>query len=261
MKKIQIAGAPLPELAQMLAAAQPQLRARAATGQARAALRSVFHKQPATPLQLPSAFAHTAPTVRAVQRSRDGTCKWLVHTASGHTVESVFIPTAGRGTLCISSQAGCTLACKFCHTGTQVMAGNLTAADITAQVLAARWLLGQGPEHAVRSDAHRFGELQSKAALSNIVFMGQGEPLFNSLAVHRAIEVLTHADAGKMSRRSITVSSSGVAPKIPKLADAGVNLAVSLHSAVDATRSKIMDINSRWPLAQLQAAVAEYLST
>jgi len=181
-------------------------------------------------------------------RSADGTEKWLVVLEGGHRIESVFIPGRERGTLCVSSQVGCTLTCRFCHTGTQPLARNLTAAEIVGQVLVARDLLG---EWGLPSAAPR--------RLTNIVFMGMGEPFYNYEGVAAAIQILSD-DAGlALSKRRITISTSGIVPAMRQArAELGVNLTVSLHAARDAVRNEIMPINRKYPLAELMQACREY---
>ena len=211
--------------------------------------------------------------VVAAQTSTDGTRKWLLSLPStlapaqkrtGGQVEMVWIPSAGSRTLCVSSQVGCTLSCSFCHTGTQPLLRNLAAADILAQVLqASRQLRATAPDSvAALTSMHGVqGSALRRRPISNVVFMGQGEPLYNWRSVKRAIQVLTHPEGLGLSRRRVTVSTSGVAPRIPELASAcGASLAVSLHSAVDDVRSHIMDVNRRWPLAELKDAIKQYIS-
>lgn len=176
--------------------------------------------------------------------SFDGTRKWLLRFSDGNQAETVFIPEEDRGTLCISSQVGCTLSCTFCHTGTQKLVRNLTAAEIVGQVLSARDHLG---EWGREGDARR---------LTNIVFMGMGEPLFNYDHVARACEILMDGEGISLSRRRITISTSGVVPRMYQMADElGVNLAVSLHAVRDDLRNEIVPINRKYPLKELAAAM------
>jgi 23S rRNA (adenine2503-C2)-methyltransferase len=180
--------------------------------------------------------------------SGDGTVKWLVSFADGQRVEMVFIPDGRRGTLCVSSQVGCTLTCRFCHTGTQSLARNLTAGEIIGQVLLARDRIG---DHELPADQPR--------RLTNIVFMGMGEPFYNYDAVAAAVRVLSDRDGLAISRRRITVSTSGVVPAIERCGrELGVNLAISLHAARDELRERIMPLNRRFPLAELMRACREY---
>ncbi len=178
--------------------------------------------------------------------SFDGTRKWLFRLADGSQVETVFIPEADRGTLCISSQVGCTLSCTFCHTGTQKLVRNLTAAEIVGQVLQARELLNPQPA----------GEV---AGITNIVFMGMGEPLFNYDHVARACTILADQEGLALSKRHITISTSGVVPRMFQMADElSVNLAVSLHAVRDELRDEIVPINRKYPLKQLLSAMHHF---
>jgi 23S rRNA (adenine2503-C2)-methyltransferase len=205
--------------------------------------------------------------------SLDETQKWLLKFADENEVETVFIPESNRGTLCVSSQVGCTLACTFCHTGTQRLVRNLTAGEIITQVLVARDGLGEWPTLAPipRADKTQ-GYIPRKPGtnktddepdrqLSNIVFMGMGEPLFNYDNVVKACQIMMDGEGLKLSRRKITVSTSGVVPKIVPLAhDAGVNLAISLHAVNDDLRNEIVPINRKYPIKDLLEAVREYQS-
>ena len=181
----------------------------------------------------------------------DGTRKWLSRFRDGRTAESVFIPTeqGGRGTLCVSSQVGCSLACSFCHTGTQPLLRNLTAGEIVGQLLTARRALGDLP-----LDPRR------KRAVTNIVFMGEGEPMYNYRHVLGALRTLTDGEGAKVGGRSITVSTSGVIPAIARLGRdmPAVNLAISLHATTDELRSQIMAINRTNPLGPLLAACKDF---
>ena len=193
-------------------------------------------------------FVLGRPEVVERQVSRDGTRKWLIRFAPGVEAETVFIPGVGRaGALCLSSQVGCTLNCTFCHTGTQPLVRNLTAAEIVAQVQVARDDLGEWPSPA--------GERQ----LSNIVFMGMGEPLYNLDAVSDAIEVISDNEGTAISRRRITISTSGVVPEIPRAGDkTQAMLAISLHATNDALRDELVPLNRRYPIEELLAAVRAY---
>lgn len=190
------------------------------------------------------------PRAELVERlvSRDGTRKYLVRLAGGHEVETVFIPDVGRaGALCVSSQVGCTLTCKFCHTGTQKLVRNLTTEEIIAQIIAAKDDLGEWPSN--REDRQ----------LSNIVFMGMGEPLYNLDNVAAAIEIISDGDGISLSRRRITVSTAGVAPQIPELGRrTAAMLAISLHATHDDLRDEIVPINRKYPIAALLEACREY---
>jgi len=179
------------------------------------------------------------PEVLAEQRSADGTIKWLLGLDDGQRVETVFIPDGDRGTLCISSQAGCPLDCKFCATGYGGFNRNLTTAEIAAQVRHARSVVGE--------------------RLTNIVFMGMGEPLLNYDAVVRTINILLDDHAFGLSRRRVTVSTVGVVPKIEQLGqDTPVNLAISLHAVTDPVRDRIVPINRTYPLERLLEACRDY---
>ncbi|KAF0230640.1 MAG: hypothetical protein FD175_1400 [Beijerinckiaceae bacterium] len=203
------------------------------------------------------------PEIVREQVSSDGTRKWVLRLPSkgvhdkGAEVECVYIPEKDRGTLCVSSQVGCTLNCSFCHTGTQKLVRNLEAWEIVAQVIVARDRLGdyQGrtpPEGAfVPNDGGRF--------VSNIVFMGMGEPLYNYDNVRDAIGVLVDPDGIQLSKRKVTVSTSGVVPEIARLgAEAGTSLAISLHATNDALRDVLVPINKKYPIAELLQACRDY---
>jgi len=197
---------------------------------------------------LEQGFSLGRPEVVERQVSRDGTRKWLIRFAPGVEAETVFIPGVGRaGALCVSSQVGCTLNCTFCHTGTQPLVRNLTAAEIVAQVQIARDDLGEWPSPA--------GERQ----LSNIVFMGMGEPLYNLDHVSDAIEIISDNEGTAISRRRITISTSGVVPEIPRAgAITQAMLAISLHATNDALRDELVPLNRRYPIAELLAAIKAY---
>jgi 23S rRNA (adenine2503-C2)-methyltransferase len=192
------------------------------------------------------------PEIVCEQVSADGTRKWLLRLAAESTdarapeIETVFIPEGARGTLCLSSQVGCTLTCSFCHTGTQRLVRNLTAAEIIAQILLARDRLGDWRARA-RSPAPR--------VVTNIVMMGMGEPLYNFDAVAEALRIASDGDGLAISRRRITLSTSGVAPMIERVgSEIGVMLAISLHAADDATRNRLVPINRKYPIAELMNA-------
>ena len=198
------------------------------------------------------------PEIAAEQVSVDGTRKWLLrlpgeHAAErAHEVECVYIPEADRGTLCLSSQVGCTLACSFCHTGTQRLVRNLTAGEIVGQVLIARDRLGDWPDGA--------GPPREGARLvSNVVMMGMGEPLYNFEAVRDALRVVADGDGLAISKRRITLSTSGVVPAITRCgAEIGVMLAVSLHAVRDELRDALVPLNRKYPIAQLLEACRNY---
>jgi len=197
---------------------------------------------------LASLFSLARPRILERQISTDGTRKYLVEASKGAEIECVYIPDVGRaGALCVSSQVGCTLNCTFCHTGTQALVRNLTAAEIVAQVMAVKDDLGEWPSGG---DDRR---------LSNIVFMGMGEPLYNFDNVARAIDTIADGDGIGISRRRITVSTSGVVPEIVRLGEVtGAMLAISLHATNDGLRDVLVPINRKYPIADLLAACRAY---
>ena len=198
-------------------------------------------------------FVIAIPEVVSRQVSDDGTRKYLVRIAGGHEVETVYIPEEDRGTLCISSQVGCTLTCSFCHTGTQKLVRNLTPGEIVGQIMLARDDLDEWPEPGVGS-----GEAGPRL-LSNIVLMGMGEPLYNFEAVRDAMNIAMDGEGIALSRRRITLSTSGVVPEIARTAEEiGCMLAVSFHATTDETRNKLVPINKRWPIAELLDALRAY---
>jgi 23S rRNA (adenine2503-C2)-methyltransferase len=196
-------------------------------------------------------FTITLPEIVARQVSADGTRKYLVRIAGGHEVETVYIPEEDRGTLCISSQVGCTLTCSFCHTGTQRLVRNLTAAEIVGQVMLARDDLGEWPVPGAPKDETRL--------LSNIVLMGMGEPLYNFDNVRDAMKIAMDPEGIALSRRRITLSTSGVVPEIARTAtEIGCLLAVSFHSTTDEVRDRLVPINKRWNIATLLDSLRDY---
>ena len=197
-------------------------------------------------------FVIEVPEVMSRQVSEDGTRKYLVRIAGGHEVETVYIPEEGRGTLCISSQVGCTLTCSFCHTGTQKLVRNLTAGEIIGQVMLARDDLDEWPELGrAPKDETRL--------LSNIVLMGMGEPLYNFEGVRDAMKIAMDPEGIALSRRRITLSTSGVVPEIARTAEEiGCLLAVSFHATTDEVRDKLVPINKRWNIEALLDALREY---
>jgi len=204
------------------------------------------------------------PRITSEQVSADGTRKWLLRMPSsgrhdkGAEIECVYIPESDRGTLCVSSQVGCTLNCTFCHTGTQALVRNLTSAEIVAQVMVARDRLGDFPG-GIAPDDGLVPSGEGVRAVSNIVFMGMGEPLYNFENVRDAIGVLTDGDGLSLSRRRITVSTSGVAPEMEKLGrECGTMLAVSLHATNNALRDKLVPLNKKYPIETLLQACREY---
>jgi len=206
-----------------------------------------------TRARLAERFVLSRPEVVDRQVSRDGTRKWLIRFAPGVEAETVYIPDVGRvGALCVSSQVGCTLNCTFCHTGTQALVRNLTAAEITAQVQVARDDLAEWPQPGAKpSDADRL--------LSNIVFMGMGEPLYNLDSVAAAIDVVSDGEGISISRRRITVSTSGVAPQLKPLGErTEAMLAISLHAVTDELRDELVPLNRKYPIAELMDAIRAY---
>jgi 23S rRNA (adenine2503-C2)-methyltransferase len=201
--------------------------------------------------QLAEAFDIRLPEVVTRQVSADGTRKYLLRIDGGHEVETVYIPEEGRGTLCISSQVGCTLTCSFCHTGTQRLVRNLTAAEIVGQVMVARDDLGEWPVPGAPRREER--------AITNVVLMGMGEPLYNFENVRDAMAVVMDGEGLSLSRRRITLSTSGVVPEIARTAtEIGCLLAVSFHATTDAVRDRLVPINRKWNIATLLAALREY---
>jgi len=207
--------------------------------------------------ELTRRFTLDRPDITAEQVSTDGTRKWLVRLPGEvdgrpHEVECVYIPETDRGTLCISSQVGCTLNCTFCHTGTQRLVRNLTAAEITAQVVLARDRLGDW----TRTDEPA-GE--RKRLVSNVVMMGMGEPLYNFEAVRDGINVIADGDGLSLSKRRITLSTSGVVPNIARAGtEIGVMLAVSLHAVTDELRNELVPLNRKYPIRELLEACRNY---
>ena len=207
----------------------------------------------ARPLQtrLAERFVIGRPTVATVQTSTDDTRKWLFRFRDGQEAETVYIPDrhADRGAVCISSQVGCTLSCRFCHTGTQKLVRNLGAAEVVGQFMAARDSYGEWPSP----------QGETPRLLSTIVLMGMGEPLYNYEAVARAMRIVMDGEGIGLSRRRITLSTSGVVPMMDRCGEElGVNLAVSLHAVTDAIRDEIVPLNRKYPLAELIAACRRY---
>jgi 23S rRNA (adenine2503-C2)-methyltransferase len=192
-------------------------------------------------------FEIARPEVVVEQVSTDGTRKWLLRTPDGHDFEMVFIPDADRGTLCVSSQVGCTLNCRFCHTGTMRLVRNLNAGEIVGQVMLARDSLGEWPSQP------------EGRMLSNIVMMGMGEPLYNFDNVRDALKIVMDGDGLGLSRRRITLSTSGVVPMMARAGEEiGVNLAVSLHAVTKEVRDEIVPLNRKFGIEQLLEACAAY---
>jgi 23S rRNA (adenine2503-C2)-methyltransferase len=196
-------------------------------------------------------FEITLPQIVTKQVSADGTCKYLVRIAGGHEVETVYIPEEDRGTLCISSQVGCTLTCSFCHTGTQKLVRNLTAGEIVGQVMLARDDLGEWPVMGAPKDETRL--------ISNVVLMGMGEPLYNFDNVRDGMKIVMDNEGIALGRRRITLSTSGVVPEIARTAtEIGCLLAVSFHATTDAVRDTLVPINRKWNIATLLDALRDY---
>ncbi len=192
-------------------------------------------------------FIITRPEVIEAQVSTDGTRKWLLRTHDAHDYEMVFIPDADRGTLCVSSQVGCTLNCRFCHTGTMRLVRNLEPAEIVGQVMLARDALGEWPS------------APEGRMLTNIVMMGMGEPLYNFENVRDALKIVMDGDGLGLSKRRITLSTSGVVPMMARAgAEIGVNLAVSLHAVTKEVRDEIVPINRKYGIEELLQACADY---
>jgi 23S rRNA (adenine2503-C2)-methyltransferase len=197
--------------------------------------------------RLAEAYAVRRPEVSRALASVDGTRKWLLRFPDGQEVETVHIPEEDRGTLCVSSQVGCTLTCKFCHTGTQRLVRNLEPAEIVGQVMVARDALGEWPSPA------------EDRQLTNIVLMGMGEPLYNYDAVATALRIVMDGEGLSLSKRKITLSTSGVVPAIRRCgAELGVNLAVSLHAVSDELRDELVPLNKKYPIAELLDACRTY---
>ena len=197
--------------------------------------------------QLGERFALCRPKVAAAQASTDGTRKWLLRFADGNEAETVHIPEEDRGTLCVSSQVGCTLTCRFCHTGTQRLVRNLGAAEIVGQVMLARDALGEWPSP------------KEDRQLTNIVLMGMGEPLYNFDNVAAAMKIVMDPEGLAISRRKITLSTAGVVPMIARCgSELGVNLAISLHAVSDELRDILVPLNKKYPITELLAACRAY---
>ena len=192
-------------------------------------------------------FTVGRPEVTLAKRSSDGTRKWLLRYSDRQEVECVHIPEADRGTLCVSSQVGCTLTCRFCHTGTQRLVRNLSAAEIVGQVTQAR------------DDFEEWPAPPEGRRISNLVMMGMGEPLYNFENVAKALRIIMDPEGLSYSRRKITLSTAGVVPMMRRCgAELGVNLAVSLHAVTDTVRDEIVPLNRKYPIAELLAACRDY---
>jgi len=201
-------------------------------------------------IRLGGHFLVPRPEIASAQISADGTRKWLLRFPDGQEVETVFIPQEERGTLCISSQVGCTLTCRFCHTGTQRLVRNLSAAEIVGQIMLARDEVGEWPASS------------ENRKITNIVLMGMGEPLYNFDNVASAMKIAMDPEGLAFSRRKITLSTSGVVPAMARCgAELGVNLAVSLHAVRDEVRDVIVPLNKKYPIAALLDACRAYPGT
>jgi 23S rRNA (adenine2503-C2)-methyltransferase len=197
--------------------------------------------------QLAEHYVVARPLESRALQSNDGTRKWLLKFADGQEAECVHIPEEDRGTLCVSSQVGCTLTCKFCHTGTQRLVRNLESAEIVGQVMLARDALGEWPSPP------------DERQISNIVLMGMGEPLYNYDNIAKAVKIIMDGEGLSISKRRITLSTAGVVPMIERAgADLGVNLAISLHAVTDELRDVIVPINKKYPIAELLEACRNY---
>jgi len=192
-------------------------------------------------------FSLERPQIVTAQVSQDGTRKWLLKTGAGIEFETVYIPEEDRGTLCVSSQVGCTLTCKFCHTGTQKLVRNLTPAEILGQVMIAKDALDDWPS------------TQPGRSVTNVVMMGMGEPLYNFDNVKAALSIVTDGGALALSKRRVTLSTAGVVPMIPRAGhEIGSGLAISLHAVRDELRDVIVPINRKYPIAELLRACRDY---
>lgn len=209
-----------------------------------AQMSSIAKKQQAS---LTEHFSITRPQIARALTSVDGTRKWLIEMSDGNKIETVFIPEEDRGALCVSSQVGCTLTCSFCHTGTMPLVRNLTPADIIGQILIAR------------DGLEEWNKPREKCLFTNIVMMGMGEPLFNYDNVAKALKIIMDGEGIAISRRRITLSTSGVVPMIEKCGeDLGVNLAISLHAVNDELRDVLVPINKKYPIKELLEACRNY---
>ena len=210
--------------------------------------------------KLDAAFMIDRPEIATEQISNDGTRKWLLRLApdergARHEVEMVYIPEEDRGTLCISSQVGCTLTCSFCHTGTQRLVRNLTAGEIAGQVMLARDRLEEWPHQIEASATPPLGGRY----ITNVVLMGMGEPLYNFDHVKTAMDIVSDGEGISLSKRRITLSTSGVVPEIVRAGEEiGTMLAISLHGTTDDIRNKLVPLNKKYPIAQLLDACRNY---
>ena len=198
--------------------------------------------------RLAEKFSLSRPKIVTEQISKDKTHKWLLEFADGQRIETVYIPEADRGSVCISTQVGCAVGCTFCHTGSQKITRNLTAGEIVSQFMVARDVYKEWPSTS-----------QENRLISNIVVMGMGEPLHNVDNVIAALKLLTDGDGIAISKRKVTLSTSGIVPNMLRIAkETGVKLAVSLHAPNNEKRSQIMPINKRYPIEEILQACQEY---
>ena len=269
--RVDLLGLPRPRIAELLEAAG--LDKKAAKLRAKQVFHWLYHRgvtdfEAMTDIAktmrpwLATRFVIGRPEIVLAQHSSDGTRKWLLRTDDGHEFEMVFIPDADRGTLCVSSQVGCTLNCRFCHTGTMRLVRNLTPGEIVGQVMLARDALGEWPKGAMDGlddDEDEGGYSSDGRLLTNIVMMGMGEPLYNFDNVRDALKLVMDGDGLALSKRRITLSTSGVVPMMARCGEEiGVNLAVSLHAVSKEVRDEIVPINRKYGLDELLAACADY---
>jgi 23S rRNA (adenine2503-C2)-methyltransferase len=213
-------------------------------------------------VQLEEAFQVGRPEIVTEQKSSDGTIKWLLKLAPDergqrHEIETVYIPEEDRGTLCISSQVGCTLTCSFCHTGTQGLVRNLTAGEIVGQIMLARDRIKDWPDDLAANPRPPL----SGRYITNVVLMGMGEPLYNFDNVKQAMHIASDGEGMSLSKRRITLSTSGVVPEIVRAGEEiGTSLAISLHGTTDEIRNKLVPLNKKYPIAELLNACAKYPS-
>ena len=269
--RVDLLGLPRPRIADLLAEAG--LDAKAAKLRAKQVFHWLYHRgvtdfEAMTDIAktmrpwLAERFVIGRPEVVVAQHSEDGTRKWLLRTADDHEFEMVFIPDADRGTLCVSSQVGCTLNCRFCHTGTMRLVRNLTPGEIVGQVMLARDELGEWPKGAMQGldeDEDEGSYTSDGRLLTNIVMMGMGEPLYNFDNVRDALRLVMDGDGLALSKRRITLSTSGVVPMMARAGEEiGVNLAVSLHAVSKEVRDEIVPINRKFGIEELLQACASY---
>ncbi|MCL9999995.1 MAG: 23S rRNA (adenine(2503)-C(2))-methyltransferase RlmN [Erythrobacter sp.] len=273
--RVDLIGLPRPRIRELFAEAG--LDAKAAKLRAKQVFHWLYHRgvtdfeamtDIAKPMRpwLAERFVIGRPDVVEAQHSVDGTRKWLLRTADGHDFEMVFIPDETRGTLCVSSQVGCTLTCSFCHTGTMRLVRNLTPGEIVGQVMLARDALGEWPRGTMISDADVIDEDDEAGhytadgrLLTNIVMMGMGEPLYNFDHVRDALKLVMDGDGLALSKRRITLSTSGVIPMMERCGEEiGVNLAVSLHGVRKEVRDELVPLNKKYGIEDLLQACADY---